>query len=225
MIADTYTQVSRAITAPTDPPRISNTGYALTYCKNPHLAPSNPRHENKAPSQTSLNPTSVFGIYLYRTINVENDRTGDTACDMILVRNSKLTSGNTITSPLWIDEAVGATKSSSTISIPAPATSAMSISRSFMNGRVLWIPQAMLIPFLIAPNAAEAAHISPSTDTIPVMIVSDATPLAVRATNPEDTGMTSATCSASSTWLTSGPRKNPQIETVASISGNIEKSI
>ena len=126
---------------------------------------------------------------------------------------------------MWIDDAVGATNSSITISIPAPVASAISIRRSLMNGRVLCMPHAMFMPFLIAPNAADEAQTNPSTDAIPVITLADATPRTVWATNPEDMGKTSAICSASFTWSTPGPRKNPHIEMIARISGNIEKSI
>ena len=76
--------------------------------------------------------------------------------------------------------------------MPAPNTSPISISLSLRKGRGLVTPQAALMPFLTALNAADEAHIRPMKLAIPVIARALTMPSIVVPTNSLDTGNTSA---------------------------------
>ena len=87
---------------------------------------------------------------------------------------------------------IGAVKSINNTNMPAPKTKPMSIKRSRRKGLGLVTPHAVLIPFLIAPNAADDAHINPRKLTIPVIVLASTIPSIVEPINSLETGNTSA---------------------------------
>ena len=119
----------------------------------------------------------------------------------------------------------GVLKRVAIITSPAPITRAKSIIRSLMKGRVWLIPQAALMPFLMAPNAAEAAVNSPSTLASPVNALALTTSSTVPLMNSLETGSASASRTASSSRSASGPRTKPSTEIMARKSGKSEKSM
>ena len=89
-------------------------------------------------------------------------------------------------------------------------------------GRVT--PQAVLIPLLMAPKAAEEAHINPRKLAIPVIVRAFTIPSMVEPINSLETGRTSAIWIANSVLSLSGPMMNAITDTTAKPSGNIENN-
>ena len=89
-------------------------------------------------------------------------------------------------------EMIGAVKSIIKTSIPAPKTKPISINLSLKKGLGLVTPQAVLIPLLMAPKAADEAHINPRKLAIPVIVRAFTSPSIVEPINSLETGRTSA---------------------------------
>ena len=119
----------------------------------------------------------------------------------------------------------GALNRTPSIMKPAPTTRVKSIKRSLRNGRVRLMPQAALIPFLIAPNAAVDAHRRPSTLAIPVIVLEETMPWTVWLMYVLETGKTFASSLANCSCSASGPSKKPKTEIMARNSGKMEKSV
>ena len=199
MIAETYTQVNSAIIAPSGPYTTLYTGERLHVQEEPPLGAVEGERRRQRAHPHILEPYArVRGGTCIGQGNVPKASNGETNRVTSVSILSKSVSGNMISRISRIVPLNGAITRSISITTPAPATRPRSIRRSLMNGLVLVIPQAALIPFLTAPNAAEEAQSRPRNEAVPVITRADATPRMVLLMNSVETGITSAIRSASS---------------------------
>ena len=121
-------------------------------------------------------------------------------------------------------EMIGAVKRIINTNMPAQKTKPISINLSLRKGLGRVTPQAVLIPLLIAPKAADEAHINPRKLAIPVMVRAFTIPSMVEPIKSLETGRTSAIWIANSVLSLSGPMMNAITDTTAKPSGNNENN-